>query len=34
MVEIMTVEDIAGWDEDLRALTGGLGGCSTGRSRG
>src|SRR5215475_9126833 len=25
MVEIMTVEDIAGWDEDLRALTDGLG---------
>src|SRR6266508_1581583 len=25
MVEIMTVEDIAGWDEDLQALTDGLG---------
>src|SRR6266545_1697718 len=25
MVEIMKVEDIAGWDEDLRALTDGLG---------
>jgi hypothetical protein len=25
MVEIMTVEDVAGWDEDLRALTDGLG---------
>jgi len=26
MVMPVTVEDLAGWDADLRALTGGLGG--------